>query len=123
MEMMMMSDDPWGDLKAEIDAAGGIKVMYMWQFRDASGWMKLGPQVIIDVARKMSDQDIGTLPYGEPLPMYGDYQVRVFLTTSRVGRMIDAVVSPSAKGDALLREIGADDSAEVLERVRQMICP
>src|SRR6476619_1867357 len=100
----------WDDLKAEIQAEGDIKVLDAWQLRDAAGWSKLGPNVIIDIANQMEENDLGTLPRGERLPLNQYAQVRVYVKGSRLGQVVDAVLSPSAKGDQLLREICSDSN-------------
>ncbi len=120
-----MSDDAWDELRAEIDSEGGIKVIPAWRLRDAAGWAKLGVNVIVDIANQLRDHDLGTLPVGRPLPTNQYADVRVYSKNSRVGQVVDAVISPSAKGDQLLREVGLDDSNDaiaVLDRVRQLVC-
>jgi len=112
----------WADIKAAIQAEGGIAHIQMVQLRDAAGWGKLGVNVVVDIANKLRDQGIGTLPAVRQLPLSQYEQVRVHLKNSRVGEVIAAVTKPSISGDKLLRDIGDDDAAEVLDRVREMVC-
>jgi hypothetical protein len=120
-----MTVQSWVELKKEIETDGDIKVVYAWQLRDAAGWAKLGPNVIVDIANQLEANDLGTLPRGERLPLNQNAPVRVYVKSSRLGNVIEAVLSPSAKGDDLLREVCSDsnDAAAVLERVRSIVCP
>jgi hypothetical protein len=120
-----MSEQSWSELRADIAAEGDISVVYAWQLRDAAGWAKLGPNVIVDIANQLELNDLGTLPRGGRLPLSQNEGVRVYLKDSRLGQVVEAVLSPSAKGDDLLREIGSNssDAAVVLDRIRTIVCP
>jgi hypothetical protein len=120
-----MPDDTWDGLRAEIESEGGIKVLPAWRIRDAAGWAKLGVNVIVDIANQLQEHDLGTLPVGRPLPTNQYAEVRIYSKASQLGKVVDAVISPSAKGDQMLREIASDDANDaiaVLDRVRQIVC-
>jgi hypothetical protein len=117
--------DTWDGLHAEIESEGGIKVLPAWRIRDAAGWTKLGVNVIVDIANQLREQELGTLPVNRPLPTNQYAEVRVYSKTSQLGKIVDAVISPSARGDQLLRELASDDANDaiaVLDRVRQIVC-
>jgi len=122
-----MSDDGWEELRREIDAEGGIKVIEAWRLRDLAGWAKLGVNVIVDIANQLRDHDFDTLPVGKALPTNQYEDVRIYTKGSRLGKVVEAIMSPTAKGDQLLREIcssdDANDAIAVLDRVRQLVCP
>lgn len=113
---------PLARLREEIEAKGGIAVIPMWKLRDHAGWDRLGVNVVKDIAAKMRRGGLATLPAMEVLPYSQGVMVRVYVTEGRLGEVIAAVLAPSAGGDKLLREIGSDDAAEVLEAVRDLVC-
>lgn len=110
------------NLLADVEAAGGITVMPMWQVRDAACWDKLGTRVITDIANLLSHHGMASLPAGQPLPLSQDQHVRIYSQRSRVGALADAILEPSGKGDQILREAGTNDAGDVLDRVRALVC-
>ena len=110
------------DLREEIAAEGGIKQVPMWKLRDAAGWDRLGVNVVKDISNKMRRAGLATLPAMDVLPYTQEAQVRVYVVDSRVGQVIDAVLEPTRAGDQLLKEIGMDDAADVLDAVRELVC-
>lgn len=110
-------------LLAEIDADGGLKVLPMWQLRDAAGWDKLGARVVVDIANLLGQYGMATLPASEQLPLTQTESVRVYSQRSRVGNLIEAVLQPSGKGDQVLREASTSDAGDVLDRIRTLVCP
>ena len=82
----------------------------------------MGVNVVKDIASKMRRGGLATLPPMETLPIRRRAEVRLYVTDSRVGDIIAAVLEPSAKGDKLLREIGGDDASDVLKAVRELVC-
>lgn len=113
---------PMAKLRLEIEAKGGIAIVPMWKLRDAAGWDRLGVNVVKDIAGKMKRGGLATLPAMDVLPYSQDATVRVYVVEGRLGEVIAAVLEPSTKGDALLREIGGDDAADVLMAVRELVC-
>ena len=109
-------------LREEIEARGGLARLPMWRLRDAAGWDRLGVNVVKDIANKMARAGLATLPTVDILPYSQDAVVRIYVVDSRVGQVVDAVTKPSRKGDDLLREIGMDDAADVLNAVRELVC-
>src|SRR5262245_55581606 len=92
------------ELRGEVEEEGNIKVVPMWQLRDAAGWDKLGRHVVSDIAALLHEHGMGTLPAGESLPLAQSSSVRVYVQRSRVGELVEAVTNPSGRGDAVLRE-------------------
>ncbi len=109
-------------LLAELDADGGLKVLPMWQLRDAAGWDKLGARVVVDIANLLAQYGMATLPAGAQLPVSQHDSVRVYSQRSRIGSLIEAVLQPSGKGDQVLREAATNDAGDVLDRIRTIVC-
>ena len=106
----------------EVLEAGGVAVIPMWQLRDAAGWAKLGVNVVRSISNMMDEAGLGTLPVGEPLPLDGSGQVRVYRQRSRIGQIVEAVTNPSGNGDHVLRQLASDDGNEILDQIRQLVC-
>jgi len=113
---------PLARLREQIEAEGGIATVSMEELRDHAGWERLGVNVVRDIASKMRRGGLATLPSMETLPISRQAEIRVYVTDSRVGDIIAAVIEPNAKGDKLLREIGGDDASDVLKAVRELVC-
>jgi hypothetical protein len=113
---------PLARLRDNIESKGGIAEVPMWELRDHAGWDRLGVNVVKDIASKMRRGGLATLPALGSLPISRHAIIRIYVTDSRVGDVIRAVVEPSSKGDDLLREIGGDDASDVLKAVRELVC-
>lgn len=100
----------------------GIAVIEMSELRDAGGWAKLGTNVVKNLATLLDEAGLGTLPVNQPLPIDQYASVRVFQQKSPVGQVVEAVTSPSGRGDGVLRQLTSGDEAEVLERIRELVC-
>lgn len=110
------------ELRQAVEAEGNISVVPMWRLRDAAMWDKLGRNVVADIANLLDQNGMGTLPHGEPLPLSQNASVRVYVQRSRVGDLVSAVINPSGRGDAVLREAGMNDAGDVLDRIRTLVC-
>ena len=106
----------------EVSDAGNVAVFEMWQLRDAGGWSKLGVNVVKALSNMLDEVGLGTLPVGAPLPLDGMGQVRIYRQRSNLGSLVEAVTSPSGKGDEVLRRLTSDDASEVLDQIRELVC-
>jgi len=106
----------------EVSDAGDITVLPMWQLRDAGGWSKLGVNVVHALSNMLDEVGLGTLPVGASLPLDQMGQVRIYRQRSSLGSLVEAVTSPSGKGDEVLRRLTADDANEVLDQIRELVC-
>lgn len=107
-------------LRDEVAANDGILKVNMARLRDDSRWGKLGVRVVVDIAKLLDENGLGTLPPELPLNQWDE--VRVYVSASPIGQLVKAVQEPSDRGDSTLREAGTNDSAAVLERVRALVC-
>lgn len=108
------------DIAAATKDAGGMLVVPMSRLRDAANYGKLGKLVVQNIATRLDREGIGHLPVGE-LPREQNAQVRVYLRTSRVGELIEAVLNPSRRGDQRLLDAAGSDAAEILEQIRALV--
>ena len=118
----MAQREPMEKIKAEIEAAGCIKRYEMWRLRDAAGWGKLGSRVVVDIANELEANGIGYLPANQTLPTDQNRVVSLYIKSSPLGRLVQAVLEPSKNGDERLREAGSSDAAQVVERIRSLVC-
>lgn len=75
-----------------------------------------------DIASKMRRGELATLPAMDVLPYTQDEMIRVYVTEGRLGEVISTVLELSNNGDKLLREIGGDDTSDMLQAVRELLC-
>lgn len=106
-------------LKEMINDDQGLTQVSMRWLREAAGWEKLGKHVVADIATQLENHRIGYL--GE-LGLSQDIAVRVFDMDHPIGDLIAAVRTPTPKGDERLREAASNDAAEILSRIRSMVC-
>lgn len=114
--------DEMRKLVAEIEDEGGLKTVTMARLRDTAGWDRLGPRTLTDIANLLDEHDVGFLPANETLPLSREASVRLYNRRHPIGGLVQAVLSPSARGDDLLKEAASNDAAAVLERVRRLVC-
>ena len=112
------------DIRAEVDEAGGVTTVPMGRLRDAVGMKKLGVHVIADIAKKLRGEGLGHYP--DPLPLYQEQFVRVFVLGSEVDDLLTAVLDVSPDRDERLRQAAggaaAADAETILAQVRDLVC-
>ncbi len=108
-------------LHRSIESEGGLSLVPMWKLRDAIGKDKLGIQVVAGIAKMLDEHGMGTLPFGETLPIRQDVSIRVYAQRSGVGELVEAVIHPSGRGPRTLRDRGNDDAKTMLARVRSLV--
>jgi hypothetical protein len=110
----------YGDLRTSIKENGGLHVVTMGTLRDIEGAGRLGNRVLTTISQALQAQGMGHFP--AELPGNQSQPVRVFLLDTPVADVVNAVLSPSLKGDATLRDVGsADHVREQLRQIREII--
>jgi|SRR6266536_552238 len=109
-------------IKAAVEADGGIKSYDMGDLRDAAGWGKLGNRNVVDIANLLANHGLGHLPATRTLPTDQNELVRLYVERSPLGRIVQAVLSPSRQGDERLRQAASNDAAEVLDAIKTLVC-
>lgn len=98
---------------------GGLAVTSMQQLRDLGNAGRLGKHVRDRISQSLQDHGLGHLP--AELPNDQSAEVRVYVTASAIGQVIEAVLRPSQSGDARLRNVGSEDVVKKLSEVRAQL--
>lgn len=102
----------------------GVLKVTLANLRDAAEYKRLGKGVLEELATKV--RGIGA----EYFPNYvldsnesprGSDEVRLVLADSQVGKLVRAIQDPTESGDALLGNIAEDNSADVLNQIRNLL--
>lgn len=117
---MSNTNDSFKRLASEVMGAGGLMVCTMERLRDAYDAGRLGAHVRSGISDKLREHGLGHLP-GE-LPANQHEEVRLFAASRPIGKLIEAVLSPSQEGDRLLRETAGTDARETIQRIRELVC-
>jgi len=112
------------DVAAAVKENGDLSPVSLGALREALGYNRLGVRVLAEIGSALADEGLGYFPAwvleNNEVPRYGDV-VRVYSKNSPVGTLIDAVQEPTEPGDERLREVARGESAEKLERIRQIL--
>lgn len=122
-----MSDFDSPEELAKQVAVEGLAVVTLLQLREMLGYKKLGPRVLMDVAQGLRAEGLGYFPQyvldDNPGSRQWD-EVRVYAKNSPVGKLVDAVLEPSAKNDTYLIEASSGSDAQaaaILDQVRTLL--
>lgn len=108
------------ELRAAVEAGNGVLTLPAWQIRNAYGAERLGAQVRTNISRELRGRGLGHFP--EDLPDRQHQPVRVFQIASPAGAIIEAALTPGDAYDVKLRDAGSG-AAELLDKVRALVCP
>lgn len=110
------------ELASQVDRNGGVFTVTMGELRNAYEARKLGTHVRTGISEKLRTRGLRHLP--EELPLYQEQVARIYRDGSSVGKIIDAAVyGIGDHSDDLLREAAGGDAAEVLQKIRELVCP
>lgn len=115
------------ELKSTAAEEGGLAVVTLLDLREMLEFKKLGVRVLNTIAEELISNGLGYYPpelldFNEK-PRQWD-EVRVYVKDTPLGKIVDAVLSPSTASDTLLLEAtsGSDASAaEVLDQIRTLL--
>lgn len=108
------------ELRDLVDAQGGVFTTSMEILRDAYGAGRLGIHVREGIRNSLAGLGLGFHP--SPLPDYQDRLVRLYRLGTRVGNLIEAVFEVTPERDEELRQAVGGEEAEILRRVRELVC-
>lgn len=116
----MAAFDTFEELGDLVDSSDGLVVVTAEQLRDAADWQRLTQGAIEDIANGLAQHGLGSFPPMEPGQRGAE--VRVYRRGTALGNLVDAVVRPGAPGDRRLRETANNTAADVVARIRKMVC-
>ena len=109
------------DLRARVDANGGVLTVRMEELRDAAGYQRLGSRICEELSDMLGNEGLGHTPTEMSPDAWAP--VRLYTVGSPVARIVRAVERPGDDGDATLRELASDEAGRVLQQVRTLVCP
>ncbi len=108
-------------LRALVEENGNVLTTRMRDLRDAHGAGKLGIHVRDAISKELAGRGLGHYP--NPLPEYQEFPARIYKLGSPAADLIDAVLQPSEAHDAEIQEAVSGDAQEIMNRVRELVCP
>lgn len=114
------------DVAQAAEENGDLLAVSLLDLRQALGYDRLGVRVLRWIADGLDGEGLGFFPQwvldGEVnnAPRAHDV-VRVYRKGTPLGKVIDAVLDPTNRGDELLRQSGSGDAASTLERIRELL--
>ncbi len=102
-----------------------IVVATLGDLRKAIGYDRLGRYVLDELAARLEGEGLGYFPLDVidfNLEPRQHQAVRIYRRGKGVGKVIQAVTSPTPSGDRLLRDNGGA-GLEVIQQIRALVCP
>lgn len=113
--------DNLDEIAQAVAESGGLMTMRMSQLRDAHKAGRLGIHVRSGISSALAERGVGHYPEELPGDQF-DY-VRLFKLGSPVAELIKSVMTMGPEEDEKLRQFAAKDVADILQRVRELVCP
>lgn len=110
----------YDELRNKVSEQGGVLTVTMGTLRDAHGAGKLGSTVRENITKELRSRGLNHAY--EELPSYQSDKVRLWLMGTPAGDLIEAVYNESAGTDKMIRDAVQSDAADVLEKVRELVC-
>lgn len=108
------------ELKAQVEADQNVRSLKMEVLRDIFGVRRLGIHVCTEISRKLAGAGLGHHP-AQLVPDAWEV-VRVYKLGTPMAELLQAANDPGTAEDAVLRGFAQNDSAEVLEQVKALVC-
>jgi hypothetical protein len=109
------------DLRAVVDSHDGVLTTTMEVLREAYGSGRLGIHVRDGIRKALAGLGLGHFP--RDLPEYQWKPVRVYRLGSPVGDLIEAVLELDVGRDEQLRRAAGGSEAQILQQIRELVCP
>lgn len=102
-----------------------IVVVTLGDLRKAINYERLGKYVLDEISSSLEGEGLGYFPLdaidANPEPRQWE-EVRVYRRGKGIGKVIQAVTSPTPAGDRMLRE-NSGQGMELIQQIRALICP
>lgn len=119
--------DSLEELRDQVEKNDGVVTVRMEEVRDAYQAGRLGVHVRSNISKRLRGLGLGHFPLeaddGEPMPYRQSAPVRIYKLGSPVADLIDAVLDPGDEHDEELREAATASSSEIIDRIRELVCP
>ena len=112
--------EKYDDVRNAVTTNDGLYKITMEILKKIEGAGRLGVHVRQSISRSLESHGIGHLP--RELPPNQEDAVRLYLLGSPIADVVQAVLSPSDRGDETLRSIGSSEAQEQLRQIRQIVC-
>lgn len=112
----------WDEIKNDVEVNGNVFTVTMERLRDANGAGKLGVHVRAEISRTLAGMGLGHVP--QELPGYQHEHVRLYKRGTKVGELIEAVLTPGEQNDKKLVELFGDegpDYAVIIQKIRELV--
>lgn len=113
------------ELSDWVDEQGGVGMATLGELRDAVEAEKLGKLVMQRIHQELAAHGLGYFPRNliEANNVPRQHQeIRLYRKgSSPAARAIEAVLDPSAAGDAFLAELSANDAQTTIARIRELV--
>ena len=106
-------------VKDAVEEHGGILTVRMLALREAHGAERLGSLVRDEIATRL--QQLGLAYQPDPLPRYQEEEARLYTRDGKVAELINAARQVGPRHDAVLRQAAGNTSAEIIDRIRELI--
>jgi hypothetical protein len=110
----------YDELRQQVAERGGVLTVKMGTLRDAHGAGKLGSTVRENITKELRSRGLNHCY--EELPSYQDDLVRIWLMGTPAGDLIEAVHNESPSTDQAVRDAIESDAADILDKVRELVC-
>ena len=110
-----------GEVNKAVEDNQNVLTLEMSNLRDAYGKKRLGKFVLDGIKDELIGMGLGHYP--SELPNDQRESVRIYKLGSGVGKIIDAVLKVGEDSDEFLRKNSANDDADLLKQVREIVCP
>lgn len=107
-------------LRKQVEADDGLYTTTMEELRDIHKAGRLGQHVRAAISQSLESNGMGHIP--EELPSYQGEPVRVYRLGTPLADAVKAVLSPTEDGDRVLRQIATSEAADVIKKIRQLVC-
>ncbi|MEZ4447760.1 MAG: hypothetical protein R3B72_52270, partial [Polyangiaceae bacterium] len=107
-------------LARAVELEGDLITTSMETLRNLHNAGRLGVHVVSGIQDRLANHGLGHFP--DPLPNYQHEEVRIYKQGTQVAKIVEAVLSPSDRGDRVLREAANVDTSEKLQKIRELIC-
>ncbi|HWA92104.1 MAG TPA: hypothetical protein VG889_18845 [Rhizomicrobium sp.] len=127
--MPIESADTWEELKETVEEQGHTGLVLMSVLRDLVGVGRLGKHVNSQASAELAKVGLGHFPLlVEDWPVNQWAKIRLFVRGGRIERAYAAMTriaedaASERKDDAIIASIAKDDSAQIVERIRALVC-